>query len=94
MVEISDKSLISRHEGIVYNKLDDELVMMSIANGEYYGLDSVGARIWDAIVTPKSFKELVDVLKEEYEVSEEQCKADTLEFLEAMEEKKLIIISE
>ena len=91
MKEFKDK-IISRSEGIVFNKLDDELVMMSIANSEYYGLDNIGAQIWEIIEQPVSFNEIVTLLIKKYDVSEENCSADVQKFLSELLGKNLITI--
>ena len=91
MNPFTDK-IISRNEGIVFNKLDDELVMMSIENGEYYGLDNIGAQIWEIIQQPTNFSEIVLKLMRKYDVSEETCIADIQEFLSELLGKNLITL--
>ena len=93
MIEINDQSMISRQTDIVFNKLDDEIVMMSIKNGEYYGLDIIGSRIWEIIEKPVPFKQIIDILKEEFDVTEEQCIIDVKEFLGMLEKKNLIKVN-
>ena len=92
MAEINTESIIERRKGVVFNKLDDELVMMSIANGEYYGLDSIGTRIWEIIEKETSVANIIQVLCDEYDVNPEQCNIDTMSFLNILLEKKLINI--
>ena len=91
MKEFKDK-IISRSEGVVFNKLDDELVMMSLANSEYYGLDNIGSQIWEIIEQPVSFNDIIATLIKKYDVSEENCIADIQEFLTVLFDKNLIII--
>jgi len=91
MNPFTDK-IISRNDGIVFNKLDDELVMMSIENGEYYGLDNIGAQIWEIIQQPTKFSEIVLKLMGKYDVSEETCIADIQEFLSELLGKNLITL--
>ncbi len=93
MNEINNQSIISRQTEIVFNKLDDEIVMMSIKNGEYYGLDNIGSRIWEIIEKPVSFNQIIIILKEEFDVTEEKCTIDVKEFLGMLEIKNLIKIS-
>jgi hypothetical protein len=92
MNEIKEQDIISRQKGIVFNKLDDEIVMMSIKNGEYYGLDNIGSRIWEIIENPVSVRQIIDILKDEYEVAGDQCKIDVNEFLDLLLKKNLIQI--
>jgi len=77
---------------MVTTKMDGEIVMMSIDNGEYYGLDRVGSRIWEIIEKPVLVNALIDTLLDEFEVGREQCEMDTFEFLNQLFEKKLLLI--
>lgn len=92
MEKIEATTLIKRNPEMVTSNIDGEIVMMSIENGEYYGLDEVGSRIWELLENPVTFEQLVNTLVEEFEVDVETCKADTLEFLNQMVEKKIIFI--
>jgi hypothetical protein len=88
--EIGPDTLLQRKPGLLFNEIDGEVVMLSIENSEYYGMDKVGSRIWQLLEKPMLFRELVAKLMEEYEVSEEQCTADTLAFLKKIMDKKLV----
>lgn len=94
MISISINSTIKSNPELVSTEVDGEKVMMSIENGEYFGLDSVGSRIWELIENPIRVEALVNLLIEEFDVSKEQCKLDTLEFLNELLEKKLLLIIE
>jgi len=92
MKEILSNSLISRQKKIVFNKIDDEIVMMNIENNEYYGTDNIGARIWEIIEKPITFKGLVDLVLDEYDVTETNCVEDMKSFLYSLYEKNIIEI--
>jgi hypothetical protein len=94
MKEITKSSIISRSKEIVFNKLDDEIMMMSIKNSEYYGLDNIASRIWELLANPSTLSQIVEKLSEEFEVSEDTCYTDVTEFLKALDEKNLIVISQ
>jgi hypothetical protein len=88
--EIGTDTLLQRKPGLLFNEIDGEVVMLSIENSEYYGMDKVGSRIWQLLEKPVHFRELVAALMDEYEVSEEQCTAETLAFLKKITDKKLV----
>lgn len=92
MNHINLKMTVQRNSEMVASKMDGEIVMMSIDNGEYYGLDPVGSRIWEIIEKPILVDALIDNLLDEFEVSREQCEVDTFEFLDQLLEKKLLLI--
>jgi hypothetical protein len=89
--EISSDTLLQRKSDLLFNKIDDEIVILSLEKNEYFGLDKVGSRIWELLEQPIFFNRLVAQLTDEYEVTEHQCKEDTLTFLTKMADKKLII---
>ena len=78
---ISTESVVSPIEDIVVSDIDDEKVMMSVENGQYYNLDSVGSRVWELIVKPVKVSELIDALLLKYDVDRETCERDVLAFL-------------
>ena len=88
--EIGPDTVLQRKPGMLFNEIDGEVVMLSIENSEYYGMDKVGSRIWHLLEKPMKFRDLVSTLMEEYEVTEEQCTTDTLAFLKKITEKKLV----
>lgn len=88
-------SKIVRETHLVFNEMDGETIMMSIENGEYYGMNSMGSRIWSLLETPKTVSEICDTLLPDFDVTLEQCVKDLLPFLNRMAVKKVVkIISE
>jgi len=65
-------------------KVGEELVMMSAETGKYVGLTEIGARIWELIGTPQDLDALCGKLREEFEVSDETCRADVETFLKEL----------
>ena len=92
MNSIDLKMVIKRSSDLVSSNMDGETVMMSVENGEYYGLDPIGSRIWELLENPIEVNVLIETLLEEFEVSKEQCTEDTLEFLNQLHEKNLLLI--
>ena len=89
-MHIDLSSVVSRNEAIVFTDLDDSVVMMDVDEGQYYELDPVASRIWALIGTGRSVAEICDVLAGEYEVEPDTCRRDTLEFLQAAWEQRLV----
>jgi len=69
----------------------DEVVLLSMQNGQYYGLNAVGASIWRLIQQPRALHEVSDELLAEYEgVSADTCVHETLTFVTSMLELGLV----
>ena len=72
--------------------LAGEAAILDMKSGTYYGLNEVGARIWDLIQTPKQVVAVRDALLEEFEVEPERCESDLLNILQDMQNNKLVEI--
>lgn len=92
MIIIDYQSIIQRSNKLVSSNMDGETVMMSIESGEYFGLNSVGSRMWELIENPIKVNALIELLLDEFDVSREQCELETMEFLNHLLEKKLLDI--
>jgi len=91
--EIRPDAILRRKQDQLSSEIDGEVVMLSIENSEYYGMDKVGSHIWQLIEKPISLKQLIGILLDEYEVAEEQCTEDTVKFIEQLMEKELVEIT-
>lgn len=79
-----------RNEQIIDGELDNQQVMMHIDKGMYYGLNPIGKRIWDMLKEPKSFEEMTQILLQEFEVSEQQCRKEVQDFLDDAIKKDIL----
>lgn len=70
--------------------LGEESAILNLKNSVYYGLDSVGARVWTLLREAKTVSALRDTLLDEYDVEAERCERDLLELLEKMRGEGLI----
>lgn len=91
MSKTSENKKYSRNLEIIDSQIDDEVVMMNVEKGSYYGLNNIGSAIWEALEEPKSINELVDKFTEEYDVSVEDCKTDITLFIENMVKANTLI---
>lgn len=84
-VPVSMDSMVKRKdEGLMTTTLGDELVIMHIQIGNYIGLNKIGALIWDMMGHPIRVSSIVAVLMESFDVSENDCYLDTLNYLQQM----------
>ena len=89
-------ALLSLHTVVVASAeqiscpLGEEAAILNLKSSVYYGMNPVGARVWELLKQPKSVGELRDVLVDEYEVDHERCSRDLLTLLQKMREEGLI----
>jgi Coenzyme PQQ synthesis protein D (PqqD) len=72
--------------------LAGEVVILSLPSGQYFGLNELGARIWNLIQEPKTVGAVFEALLQEYDVIPEQLEGDVLALLEKMATNELIEI--
>ncbi|WP_418357279.1 PqqD family protein [Shewanella basaltis] len=71
--------------------MGDELVMMDASQGQYFGLNAVANVIWQLLEAPKSVDELVEMLMQQFDVSELQCRQETELLIQQLLDKKVIL---
>ena len=91
---ITDATKISASPDQVSCDLGGEAAMLHMKSGVYYGLNTVGARIWSLIQEPRTFADVRDTLLAEYEVDADRLEADLRNHLAELAEQQLIEISE
>lgn len=91
--EIGMSTKIIRNEEIDASDLDGEKVMMNLDKGEYFMMNEVGSKIWDAIEEKVTVNHIIDELLSEYDVDLDTCKEEVLEFLGQLKNAELISIS-
>ncbi len=92
MSQIKANTKLILNQELLQSEIDGETIMMSIDNGKYYGLNNVASRIWEIVKTEPIFSELINTLLSEYEIEEDKCKTETLDFLNNLINNKLIKI--
>ena len=61
---------------VIAKEVGDEIVILDLEGGTYFGLDAVGARIWQLIEEGKDLNEICEVVLDEYDVSRENLERD------------------
>ena len=90
---IDEATRISRSPSVLAAEVDDEIVMMSVEHGLYFGLDDIASDIWKRIEVPCSFAKLVDGLVADYDADREAISADVRALLERMAAQNAIMVS-
>jgi Coenzyme PQQ synthesis protein D (PqqD) len=71
-----------------------EAVMLQLDQGMYYGLNPVGARVWQLIQEPRRIDAIVEQLSQEFEVDCEQCLMDIRELVADLVRNRLVDVRE
>lgn len=73
-------------------ELAQETVILSMRDGNYYGLDGVGNRLWGMLKEPRTFGELVDTVVAEFEVDAATAAADLTALFIDLERRGLVTV--
>jgi len=65
--------------------LAGEKVMVDFEQGKYFMIKGVGNDIWDMLADDVAVEDIIKKLLAEYEVTEEICAAEVLDFLNNLE---------
>ena len=74
-------------------KLDSEAAILSLRNGAYYGLDPVGARVWNLLQQPRTLAEVCNILITEYDVDPARLELDLRDLISQLADNQLVEIS-
>ena len=87
---IADAAIVSRSPSILTAEVDGEIVMMSIEQGRYFGLDHIGSDIWKRIEPPCSFAILIDGLAADYEADRTTIVTEVQSLLDHMAKHDIV----
>lgn len=91
---VTEHSTVVVKHGLTAADLGGEAVVLDPHTGRYYGLNELGARIFELSQKPRSVDRIVTALLQEYDVAAAQLKADVVTFLREMETRELIEITD
>lgn len=77
-------------EEVVFHKVEEEMVLLNLETGFYYGLDLVGSRMWKLLAEKGSLRAVFETMAEEYEVAPEELQRDILHLVQELQAKRLI----
>lgn len=87
-MNLTDKASIPAQ--VMARQVGNETVILDLGSGTYFGLDPVGARIWQLMTEGKTLGEICDTLLDEYDVTREALEKDLTDLTEALRAQKLI----
>jgi hypothetical protein len=68
-------------DSVLYQELEDEAVLLNMANQQYYGLNDVGAQMWKCLIELGDVSTAGDRLCSSYEVDPVVFRADLEELV-------------
>jgi hypothetical protein len=75
---------------VMARQVGGETVILDLASGTYFGLDPVGARIWELLSEGRVPAVVCETMLAEYDVSRDELERDLSELLDTLADKGLI----
>jgi hypothetical protein len=90
---LSSESLVSAAPNRVSSSVEDEVVILDLDAGVYYGLNSVGAWVWDSIQEPRRVADLQREVLERFDVERTRAERELMELLHELARAGLIEVA-
>ena len=90
-MDLHEKVVISQQ--VIAREVGEELVILDLAGGTYFGLDAVGMRIWQLMGESKSLAEICEVMLDEYDVSRAELERDIMILAGELSTRNLISLA-
>lgn len=71
----------------------DQIALLSLKGGEYFGVEGSAARIWKLLANETSVEAINRQIASDYGLSPEDCEADTIAFVAELVSENLVRIT-
>jgi hypothetical protein len=75
---------------VMFRLVGDEAVLLDLQSGMYFGLDPVGARMWNLLAEGRTLDDVASTVAEEYGVEVGRVQSDILELVATLRGKGLL----
>lgn len=72
--------------------VDDELVLLNLESGIYFGLDSTGTRMWQLVTGAAVVRDAYVALLDEYDVEPARLETDLVGLLDELAARGLLVV--
>jgi len=79
-------------ENVLFQQINNECVLLDMDSEQYFGLNDVGARIWQILSEDGDTEKALLQLLAEYETDETTLRTDLVNLLTELGNEKLIVI--
>jgi hypothetical protein len=90
-MEINKDQKFTISPEVLFQDVSGEMVLLDLASETYFGLDEIGARIWQLLKEGSTVGEAIQTLLGEYEVDRATLESDVGELLFELSEAGLLL---
>ena len=92
--DIPEPATVVAARDLLASEFGDEIVVLNLRGGVYYGLEGVGVYVWKLLKEPISVRAIRDAVVAEFDVAPGRCERDIRAFLLELAVKGLVEIRE
>ena len=92
MGKLKQESVILPRKNVVWKKLAEEIILLHLESGNYFGLNETGNEFWGLVDCRRSLKEISTLAAKTFGISAETAQTDALDFFGALLKYDLIDI--
>jgi len=89
-VTIGLETVVRQKPDALWSTVGDEVVLMNVERGKYYGLGEIGSDIWRRVRGPISVGDLSAALSGEYSGDAVVIERDTIALIEQLAQRNLV----
>ena len=89
-MNLQQESMFEIGENIFLADLDDEICIFCSSRAEYLNLNNTGSYIWKLIEKRYNFREIIEELIRDYEITEEVCISEVNDFIKDLIKREII----
>ncbi|QZX81125.1 PqqD family protein [Metapseudomonas otitidis] len=90
MSDITGEATVIRNASVLAAEIGGELVLMSVSQWHYFGLNSVASDIWERLASPMRVEALCESLAIDYDGDIQVIRKDVMELLSKLASRELI----
>jgi coenzyme PQQ synthesis protein D (PqqD) len=88
---VPDRKQIARvPSSVLSREVQGEAILLHLDTGEYFGLNEVGARIWQLIIEKGDLGEVESAMRAEFDAGEPQISSDLDRLVDELVRKQLL----
>jgi len=85
-----DLVYVRRDDAVAAQAVPDDLLVLDLRSGRYYGVGAVGAAVWELLDGSRNLGEIAAEVCRRFEVDTERAESDLEAFLASLEQRGLV----
>jgi hypothetical protein len=89
-MDVAPTEQFAVHPSVICRELSGETVLLNLVSGVYYGLDSVGTRVWQLLVEGRTIAGVCETMLQEYDVAPDVLQDDVVRLVGELRERGIV----